>query len=135
MSDPVKILVVENETPEAMRMVHLLTRAGCEVQTARTGQQGMELAQDTQFDLITLGVDLPDFSGFDICNELKQRHISLRTPVVFVSERSFEEDAERSFEVGVVDYITKPFEAADFICRILSHVGQAKALRREYTFS
>jgi DNA-binding response OmpR family regulator len=120
MTSKTKILVVEDETPVAMMMVHILTRAGCDVQAAHTGRKGMELALETKFDLITLDVDLPDINGFDVCSELKLRHISRNTPIVFISARPFEENKERSLEVGAADYITKPFEADDFIFRIIS---------------
>jgi DNA-binding response OmpR family regulator len=59
--------------------------------------------------------------GFAICRELKQRHISHRTPIVFVTGRPYEEDRRLAFELGAVDYIEKPFDSTDFISRILSH--------------
>jgi len=84
MSFKAKILIVEDDTPVAMMMVHVLSRAGCDVRVANTGQKGMELARENKFDLITLDVDLPDISGFEICSELKQRHLSCHTPIVFI---------------------------------------------------
>lgn len=85
MSRKPKILVVEDETPVSMMMVFLLTRAGYETQVASTGKEAMQKTQESDFDLITLDVDLPDISGFEICNELKQRHASRHTPMVFIS--------------------------------------------------
>jgi DNA-binding response OmpR family regulator len=116
-----RILIVEDDTPLAMMMVSLLTRAGCDTLVARTGEKGMELALTQKFDLITLDVDLPDMNGFEICSELKQRHLSSRTPIVFVSGRTSEEDRQRAHEVGAVDFVEKPFDAVEFISRILSH--------------
>ena len=121
MRSKTKILVVEDDTPLAMLMVNILCRAGCEVQVASNGRKGMELAQEQKFDLIALDVFLPDINAFDICIEVKQRHISRQTPVVFISARASEEDVKRSVEVGAVDYIRKPFEPTDFIYRIISH--------------
>jgi DNA-binding response OmpR family regulator len=116
-----RILVVEDEMPVALMMTFLLTRAGFDVTTVPNGMKGIELATTTGFDLITLDVDLPDMKGFAICRELKQRHISHRTPIVFVTGRPYEEDRQRAFELGAVDYIEKPFDATDFISRIHSH--------------
>jgi len=65
----------------------LLIQAGFDVQLAAQGHQGMEIAQDRRFDLILLSANLPDINGFEICAELKQRHISRRTPIVFLSHR------------------------------------------------
>jgi len=61
-----RILIVEDDTPLAMMMVSLLTRAGCDVQTAWNVEKTMRLAQDEDFDLITLDVDLPRTNGFEI---------------------------------------------------------------------
>ncbi len=117
----VRILVVEDDTPLAMMMVHVLSRAGCDVLVAHTGEKGMELAQENKFDLITLDVDLPDINGFEICSQLKQRHHSRHTPIVFISGRPHEEDVRLAHKLGAVDFIVKPFEVTDFIFRIISH--------------
>ena len=135
MSDPLqiaggkmRILVVEDETSLAMMMVHLLTRAGCDVQRAMNAERAMQLAQAGDFDLITLDIDLPDSSGFEICRRLKELHRSRKTPVVFVSGRPSKDDQQRAVELGAVDYIVKPFEPTDFIFRIKSH-AKAKTSR------
>ena len=121
VSAKTRILVVEDEMPVAMMIVSLLSHVGCDVQVASSGDKGMELAKEQKFDLITLDVDLPGINGFEICRELKQRHISHRTPIIFVTGRSHEEDRRFGLELGAVDYITKPFEVTDFIFRIVSH--------------
>lgn len=116
-----KILVVEDDTPVAMMIVSLLTQAGCDVAVANTGEKGLEMALEQKFDLIALNVDLPNANGFEICGELKQRHFTRHTPVAFVSGRSSLEDQQHGLDLGAADYITKPFEATDFVFRIVSH--------------
>jgi DNA-binding response OmpR family regulator len=128
MSKKAKILVVENELPVAMLMVHLLSEAGCEVEAAHTGRKAMALAREIPFDLIALGVDLPDVDGFEICDELKQWHITRRTPVILISNRSFTEDSQRSLEAGAADHIMKPFQSAGFVQRIVSVIETHKKL-------
>jgi len=126
-SPKTKILIVEDDTPLAMMMVHVLSRAGCDVEVANTGKKGLELAQQSKFYLITLDIDLSDGNGFSLCLELKQRHLSRKTPVVFVSGRQSEQDIQRGIEAGAVDYITKPF-GVEFAPRLLSHVGQERKI-------
>jgi DNA-binding response OmpR family regulator len=121
-----KVLIVEDDLPIAMMMVSLLTRADCETEVATTGKRAMQFAEEGNFDLITVDVDLPDTSGFKICSRLKENPRLRDTPVVFVSGRPHEEDRQRAFEVGAVDYITKPFAAMDFGSRILSHIKFAQ---------
>lgn len=119
-----KVLVVENETPVAMMMVSSLTQAGCGVEVARTGQKGMELAFEQRFDVIVLDVDSPAVNAAGICGELKQRHISCQTLIVFLGNQATIEDQQRAFELGATDFITKPFEAGDFVSRVLSLVEE-----------
>ena len=116
-----RILIVEDDIPLTMMMVHVLSRLGCDVLVASTGKKGLELAQQNKFDLITLDIDLPGISGLEICGELKQRHLTRRTPVVFVTGRHAEQDIQRSLEAGAVDYIKKPF-GVEFAARLLSHI-------------
>jgi DNA-binding response OmpR family regulator len=127
VKNKVKILIVEDETPLAMMMVHVLSRAGCDVQVAFTGKKGLELAQENKFDLITLDIDLPGISGLKICLELKERHLSRNTPVVFVTGRLGKQDMQRGLEAGAVDYITKPF-GVEFAARLLSHVKREQEI-------
>jgi DNA-binding response OmpR family regulator len=117
-----KILIVEDDMPLAMLMVSLLTRAECETEVATTGAKALQMAQDGNFDLITLDVDLPDMSGFEICRRLKQNPF-WQTPIVFISGRPLEEDHRRGLELGAVDYIAKPFGASEFAPRLLSHLA------------
>jgi two-component system alkaline phosphatase synthesis response regulator PhoP len=120
MMDRIKILIVEDEMPVAMMMAYLLTQTRCEVQTAWNAERGMRLAQTRGFDLITLDVNLPGISGFEICRRLKENPF-FQTPIVFVSGQPCEQDVQQGLELGAVDYIIKPFEVTDFIFRIISH--------------
>lgn len=124
MSDKLKILVVEDETSVAMMMVFLLTRAGCEVEAAENADKAMRLAQDREFDLITLDIDLPGGTGFEIFARFKQLPRWQNTPVIFVSGRPYDEDQQRARKLGAVDYILKPFDVNDFVSRILDQAGR-----------
>jgi DNA-binding response OmpR family regulator len=126
MNQKTRILIVEDDTPLAMMMVSLLTRAGCDVQTAWNADKAMRLAQDEDFDLITLDIDLPRTNGFEICSRLKENLRSCDTPIVFVSGRPHEEDRQRAFELGAVDYIAKPFQTLEFAPRLLFHIKRQK---------
>jgi DNA-binding response OmpR family regulator len=116
-----KVLVLENEMPVAMMMVSLLTRIGFDVQVATKARKGMEIAQEQKFDLIILEIDLPEISGFEIFEDLRQRHISCQTPIIFLSNQRGDECREQALELGAVDYFTKPFDAVEIFLRLLSH--------------
>ena len=122
-----RILIIEDDPPLLMMMVYLLTRAGGEVLTADNGNAGIKLAQENSLDFITLDIDLPDISGFEICRRLKQNPRSTRLPVIFISGRACEEDRRRGFELGAADYIDKPFDASIFAQKVFSHIKAAQA--------
>ena len=126
MTGKTKILVVEDDMPLALLMVSLLSRVECDVEVATTAKKGMLLAEEGNFDLITLDVDLPDGNGFKLCSRLKEHPRLYDTPVVFVSGRCCLEDQQHGLDVGAVDYITKPFGAMDFVPRLLSHIKTQK---------
>jgi len=115
-----KILIVEDETSVAMMMVFLLTRAGCDVQSAWNTEKTVQLAETNDFDLITLDINLPGAGGFEICKRLRQFPHLKYTPVIFVSGCASTNYRQRAFELGAVDFIEKPFGASDFVSRVLS---------------
>ena len=123
-----KILIVEDDTPVAMMMSYLLTRANCETEVATTGRKALQMAQDGHFDLVTLDIDLPDGNGFEICRRLKENPF-FQTPIIFVSGRPLEQDIQHGLKLGAVDYIAKPF-GVELAPRLLSHVNPAEILVR-----
>ncbi|MBI1178906.1 response regulator [bacterium] len=129
LRETVRILVIEDEPAMRDLMVKVLTRAGCDVEAAETGTEGLRLAGHGGFDLIASDIDLPKMTGFEICSRLKRDPQLRHTPVVFISGRLAEEDVRRSRQVGAADYITKPFDARSFVSRLLAHVKYATPLK------
>ena len=128
MKEKLRVLVVEDEEPVADLIAVLLARQGWEVQVARTGWQGLQLAIEERFDLITLDIGLPDLSGLEICRELRQRHISYRTPVVFVSAHGGEDVRRQALGFEAADFIQKPFRAEELLARISTAVNRNGSL-------
>jgi DNA-binding response OmpR family regulator len=128
MSDKIKILVVDDELSVGTMMVFLLTRRGCDVEMARTAEQALQLVQAGQFDLITLDLELPDATGFEIYGRLRKIPKSKDTPVCFVSGRPTIENIQRAFELGAADFVEKPFDGRDFVSRILFHAKPKPSL-------
>lgn len=121
MNRKAKILIVEDEESLASLMVLALTRAGYDVEAAHTGQKALKLATENRFDLITLDIKLPDASGFDVCSELKERHISRNTPIIFISASLFPEEIAESKKRGAVDYLKKPFSPTELVHKVIYH--------------
>jgi len=118
-----RILVVDSQTAVALMMVFLLTRAGCDAQAAFNIESVLRLAQRQWFDLITLDVEMPGLNGFELFKHLKQISHLAATPIVFVSRRATIENQQYALdELGAADFIEKPFDAQDFLSRIISCV-------------
>jgi len=120
-----KILLVEDETSVAMMITFLLTRAGCDVQSAWNLEKALRLAEGHDFNLIVLDINLPQAGGFEICRRLRELPHLQNTPVVFMSGCATLENQQRAFVLGAVDFIEKPFAPRDFVSRILSHLKES----------
>ena len=96
---------------------------------SRSGARALELAKERQPDLILLDVLMPDMTGFDVIEKLKASEITARIPVIFITGLSNDEDEERGFFLGAVDYITKPFNKAIVKARVNTHVRIVDQMR------
>lgn len=119
MKNKTKVLIVEDEIPLALLMVNILTRVHCDVTLATSGRKAMEIARERRFDLITLDIELPDATGFEICSQLKERHISWKTPVIFIASSPCPEDVAEAKKQGAIDYLPKPFDITEFIYKVI----------------
>jgi DNA-binding response OmpR family regulator len=119
-----KILVIEDRTDVLAAMLYLLKHVNCEGVGARTGAEGMQLARDGKFDLITLDIDLPDISGLELCRRLKQDRHLCHIPVIVVSGLDGRY-RQRCLELGAADYIAKPFDIYVFASCIFTHLKTA----------
>ncbi len=111
-----KILLVEDEEGLILTLTHRLQAEGYEVETAREGDQGLELALHSGHDLIVLDLMLPGKSGFEICRELRQKNLGV--PILMLTARDQVVDKVVGLKLGADDYLTKPFEMAELLARI-----------------
>ncbi len=94
----------------------------------------MQIARDHQPDIILLDIMMPEISGYEVCQQLKQDPATQLIPVVFITAKTTAEDEQRGFELGAVDYIQKPFNSSIVEARVWAHVlnsGQTKQLYQD----
>ena len=111
-----RILVVDDEPSIVDAVATALRYEGFEVAEARTGREGLALAQSANPDLIVLDVMLPDVDGFEVARRI--RADGLATPVLFLTARDSLDDKIEGFSVGADDYVTKPFSLAEIVMRV-----------------
>ena len=117
-----KILIVDDDSLGLRLMKKALDGKDYKIATASNGKTALTKAWANNFDIIILDVRLPDFDGFAICEKLKQHPATTNVPVVFLTGLNNQSDVIKGFEAGAVDYISKPFNADEFIIRIENHL-------------
>lgn len=122
---PAKILLVEDETAIREMLAMTLKRAGFDISAAGDIPQAQELIHNRLPDLILLDWMLPGISGLEFARILKKDAITRSVPIIMVTARSEDADRARGAEVGVNDYITKPFSPRELVERIKSLLPQA----------
>ncbi|NIA07402.1 MAG: diguanylate cyclase [Actinobacteria bacterium] len=113
-----KVLIVD-DSPDALTVAKArLLKEGLEVICADGGRAGLEAARVQHPDLILLDVDMPDISGFDLCQQLKADAELGMIPVIFLTGSSTTADRVKGLDIGAVDYVTKPFDAFELRARV-----------------
>ncbi|MEG3859610.1 response regulator transcription factor [Microcoleus sp. herbarium12] len=112
---PVKILVVDDD-PAIRNLIHrFLSQQGYQVESAEDGQTGLELFEQLNPDLVVLDVNLPDTTGYKLCQEMQRR---TGVFVLMLTSRTDEADKMKGFAEGADDYITKPFSLVEIGARV-----------------
>lgn len=116
------ILIVE-DTPANIDVLRgILSNMNLEISIAMNGEMALKLVETAQPDLIMMDVMMPGIDGFEACQRLKANPSFKDIPVIFVTARTGLEDIVRGFEVGGVDYITKPFQREEVLSRVSTHL-------------
>ena len=112
------ILVVDDQ-PENLRVLsQVLERKGYKVRKAINGETGLISAQSRSPDLILLDIMMPDMDGYQICEKLKKNPQTCEIPIIFLSALDEVLDKIKAFNLGGVDYITKPFHIEELLVRV-----------------
>ncbi len=125
-----KILVVEDEQDLRQVLEYNLRQAGYEVLLAPTGSEGLRHAREQHPDLVLLDLMLPDLSGTEVCKQLKDHHATRGIPIVMVTARGEEIDRVVGFELGVDDYVVKPFSVRELLLRVQAILRRGRSDER-----
>lgn len=117
-----KILIVDDVPQNIQVLANILKKAGYQLGFAKDGKTALAHAESTQFDLILLDIMMPEMDGHEVCARLKRAKKSKDIPVIFISAKDEIKDKTRGFELGAVDYITKPFDAQEVLARVKTHL-------------
>ncbi len=127
MYEQTATILVVDDTPENLSLMHALLRDTYRVKVANRGERALELATSPPLpDLILLDIMMPGMDGFEVCRRLKENPASRDIPILFLTAKNEDTDEEAGLSIGAVDYLTKPIRPAIVMARIRTHL-QLKA--------
>ncbi len=117
-----KILIVDDVTRNIQIISTILKQEGYKMSFARSGESALELVKKNQFDLILLDIMMPGIDGHETCQRLKSDPDTKDLPVIFLTAKTDPDSIVKGFDLGAVDYITKPFRASELLARVKTHL-------------
>jgi putative two-component system response regulator len=116
------VMVVDDDEAHVNLMEEMLRPRGYEVRSFQSGPLALAAASEEPPDLILLDIDMPDMTGYEVCERLKSNAQVSEIPVIFLSAMNTPEDRLQGFRSGGVDYISKPFQFEEVQARVHAHV-------------
>jgi len=122
MTDQNKILAVD-DTPASLKLLtDILKEAGYEVRSAISGELALHAAANSPPDLVLLDIRMPGMDGYEVCRRLKAQPSTRDVPVIFVSAVSETDEKVQGFEIGAVDFVSKPYQRDELLARVRTHL-------------
>ncbi len=113
-----KILIVDDDELVLIAIQELLTPLGFSVTPLSSGPEALEKVSNHQFDLVILDVSMPEMTGFEVCQRVRQMDSYSETPILMLTARSGEEDKQRGMEAGANLYLPKPISPKRLIALV-----------------
>ncbi|WED20540.1 response regulator [Vibrio sp. JC009] len=123
-----KILIVDDEKHNLIVLTDLL-KSTYEVIATKSGKKALQAASgENPPDLILLDIMMPEMDGYEVCRRLKENEATRDIPVIFITAMNQTEDEIRGFDIGAVDFITKPICPPTVMARVETHIKLRKAI-------
>ncbi|MDM8567092.1 PAS domain S-box protein [Candidatus Halobeggiatoa sp. HSG11] len=117
-----KILIVDDE-PNNLALLHeYLCKANFKILIANNGKAALKRVEHIKPDLILLDIMMPEMGGFETCRQFKKNETTKDIPIIFITAKTDTVDKVKGFEIGAVDYVTKPFQHEELIARVNKHL-------------
>ena len=121
------VLIVDDTKINIDILIELLDNR-YDILVSLNGSRALELIDENHIDIILLDILMPDINGYDLCRILKAKESTKAIPIIFITANSDEESIDTAFEVGGIDYITKPFKALELLARLRTHLNTQELL-------
>ncbi len=117
-----QIMVIDDIPANLHLLTNLLRENGYLVRAFPSGKLALAAIEKTSPSLILLDISMPEMNGYEVCQHLKANEFTCDIPVIFISALDEVMDKIKAFNVGGIDYITKPFQAEEILARISTHL-------------
>jgi len=118
------VVLIVDDTPENLTIMNGLLKDAYRTRVANSGERALKLAAaEPKPDLVLLDIMMPGMDGYEVCRRLKADAATHEIPVIFLTAKTQVEDESRGFEVGCVDYITKPISPPIVLARVRTHLA------------
>jgi two-component system sensor histidine kinase/response regulator len=117
-----KVLIVDDVTKNIQLVANFLKQAGYDINYAISGKTAINHINREKFDLILLDIMMPEMDGFEVCQKLKSDDETKEIPIIFLTAKTDIDSITKAFKVGGIDYITKPFNKAELLARVKTHL-------------
>jgi two-component system, sensor histidine kinase and response regulator len=121
------VLIVDDLAENIQVLSNMLYERGVNIAIAQSGHEALQIAAKKAPDLILLDIMMPDMDGFAVCEQLQQQPQTCPIPIIFLTARVQPEDVVKGFACGAVDYVTKPFNSAELLSRVFTHLELKRA--------
>lgn len=116
-------ILVADDTPASLRLLtDILKGEGYEVRSAINGELALHAASAEPPDLALLDIRMPGMDGFEVCRRMKAQTQTHGVPIIFVSAMTDTVEKLKGFEIGAVDYVTKPYQREELLARVRTHL-------------
>ncbi len=126
MTEKSRILIVEDDLDLSEMLNAYFSVQGYDVTTAAWGEDAVKVSEDIDPDLVVLDIRLPDIDGYEVCRRIRTNRRTQNTPIIFLTEKRDRVDKLTGLELGVVDYITKPFDIQELRLRVRNALSRAE---------
>ena len=121
------VLIVDDTLENLRLLADLLGEQGYEVRPVTNGRQALQAVEQDPPDLILLDINMPEMDGYEVCRRLRLNERCRDLPVIFLTAMADTVDKVRAFDMGGVDYITKPFQLEEVLARVRTHIALKRA--------
>ena len=122
MTEEKRTILIVDDTETNIDILLELLGESYDILVSLDGEGALEIVKEDKVDLILLDIMMPDLDGYEVCRRLKSASYSKDVPVIFITAKVDEDSIEKAYEVGGMDYVTKPFKPRELLARVKTQI-------------